>query len=425
MSIFAKRRRAVNFVGLLAGFGMGQGSLFVAQTWLLATGQIVFMGRFSFIFTMVILSYQAIDLGGLVILARRVAADDHAGHELPTFYWSFSLIRFLIAVALTIAAVVWWVLSPTSFDSNYALAAAPGLVIFSVNPGGVLDGYDRSGWTGATWALPFVASTIVLPFSAHEPPVIAGMALGMALSIGAMLAVSAQYVLLHRQGSGITWRRPSRGAMRESGQEALLYMIGWLPGQLYFRGQTGIAMALLGPEQTALFIYAKQLIMSGTRFLYFARRIEYANLVKVLADRQRLVLKVMQVQRISIYMGVLGMVAFAAIGIVMHLAFPQKLHGAGIVIAIFSPIVLTASMNAAFMQACYAVKRTDTSAWTALLITVLGLLLQAGLVPFMGMSGIALAEGICQISGAVLIVLALNGRIRIGTRGGEVPSAAE
>lgn len=415
MSIFAKNQRIMNFAGLLIGFGLGQGSLFAAQTWLLATGNIEFMGRFSFIFTMVILAFQAIDLGGLVILPRHVGAPDHK-HNLPTFYWSFVTVRVISAVFLAICAGIWWMLDQTSFDSNYTAAAAVGLVAFSINPGGILDGHNKSGWTGATWALPFIASTVALPLSVNLPLQQAGIVLGAAMSAGAILAVAAQFIVLRSFKLEVRWCQPSLTAMREGAHEAALYMIGWLPGQVYFRGQIAIAMVLLGPSQAALFIYAKQLIMSATRFLYFARRVEYPNLVKQLADGQHLVYKVLTIQRISLSMGVVGMLAFAAFGVLLHIFVPENLQGAGLVIALFSPIILTASVNATFMQACYALKRTDVSAWLGVSIAVLGLGLQWLFVPHIGMAGIALAEGLCQLIGVLVTVLALSGKIGMGMR---------
>lgn len=394
-------------VGLLAGFGLGQGSLFAVQTWLLATGEIAFMGRFAIINTMILLAYQAIDLGGLVILARHVATEDYAGSDIPTFFWSFSAVRIIIAFVLTTMGLIWLAVNPTSFESNYTAMATPGLILLAVSPGGILDGHSMSGWTGATWALPFVASAIALPFGLGMPPRNAGMLLGGALSLGAIFAVAVQYGLLHRQRLAVPYRRPKAAIMRESGHEALLYLVGWLPGQLFFRGQVGIATALLGLDAAALFIYAKQIIMIATRFLVFARRVEYPDLVKQLADRQHIVRKVISIQKISLSLGVLGMVSFAIFGLLMDFAFPLKMHGAGLVIATFAPIILTASFFATFMQACYAVKRTDTSAWTAVVVNLIGLGLLFALVPFIGMTGIALAEGICNIVGVIMLIFAL------------------
>lgn len=399
----------MNLVGLLAGFGLGQGSLFAVQTWLLATGEIAFMGRFAIINTMILLAYQAIDLGGLVILARHVAtAEDHAGRDIPTFFWSFTAVRIIIAFVLTLIGLIWLAVNPTSFDSNYTAMAIPGLILLAVSPGGILDGHNMSGWTGATWALPFVASAIALPFGLEMSSRDAGMLLGGALSLGAILAVAVQYGLLHWQGLTVPYRRPKVAVMREGGHEALLYLVSWLPGQLSFRAQVGIAAALLGLNATALFIYAKQIIMIATRFLVFARRVEYPALVTQLADRQHLVRKVVSIQRISLSMGVVGTVIFAIFGLLMNFAFPLKLHGAGLVIATFAPIILTASVYTTFMQACYAVKRTDISAWTAVVVDVIGLGLLFALVPFIGMPGIALAEGIGHIVGVILLIFALR-----------------
>ena len=154
----------MNMVGLLGGFGLGQGSLFAVQTWLLATGEIAFMGQFAIVNTMVLLAYQGIDLGGLVILARHVAMQDHAERDIPIFFWSFTAVRVIIAFLLAMMGVIWLTLNPDSFDSNYTAMAVPGLIALALGPGGILDGHNMSGWTGATWALPFVASAIALPF---------------------------------------------------------------------------------------------------------------------------------------------------------------------------------------------------------------------------------------------------------------------
>lgn len=398
----------MNMGGLLAGFGLGQGSLFAVQTWLLATGEIAFMGQFAIINTMILLAYQAIDLGGLVILARHVATEDPGSRDIPTYFWSFSAVRISVAFVLTVMGLIWLAINPTSFNSNYTAMAIPGLILLAVSPGGILDGHNMSGWTGATWALPFVASAIALPFGLGMSPRGAGMLLGGAMSLGAILAVGVQYGLLHWQGLHVPYRRPKAAVIREGGHEALLYLVGWLPDQLSFRAQVGIATALLGLEAAALFIYAKQIIMIATRFLVFARRVEYPALVKQLTNPQHLVRKVLSIQKISLFMGILGTVIFAIFGLLMNIVFPLKMHGAGLVIATFAPIILTASVYATFLQACYAVKRTDISARTAVVVDVIGLGLLFALVPLIGMTGIALAEGICHIVGVILLLFAFR-----------------
>lgn len=398
----------MNMVGLLGGFGLGQGSLFAVQTWLLATGEIAFMGQFAIVNTMVLLAYQGIDLGGLVILARHVAMQDHAERDIPIFFWSFTAVRVIIAFLLAMMGVIWLTLNPDSFDSNYTAMAVPGLIALALGPGGILDGHNMSGWTGATWALPFVASAIALPFGLEMSSRGAGMLLGGALSLGAVLAVVFQYWLLHQKKLSVPYRQPKTAAMREGGHEALLYLIGWLPGQLSFRAQVGIAAGMLGLDAAALFIYAKQIIMIATRFLVFARRVEYPALVKQLTDRKHLVRKVVSVQKISLSIGALGTIVFGIFGLVMHFAFPHSLHGAGLVIATFAPIIMTASVYATFTQACYAVKRTDASAWNAVASNVIGLGLLFALVPLIGMTGIALAEGISHVVGVVVLVITLR-----------------
>ena len=61
----------MNLLLLLAGFGLGQGVLFIVQTGLLATGNAIRLGWFGITYTMGVLAFQVIDWGGLVVLARR------------------------------------------------------------------------------------------------------------------------------------------------------------------------------------------------------------------------------------------------------------------------------------------------------------------------------------------------------------------
>ena len=399
--------RTANLAGLIMGFGVGQGSLFVAQTWLLTSGRIAFLAQFSFAFTFIILAYQAIDFGGLVILARRALVDSE-DHDLATYFWSFSAVRLMIALLALGGAAIWWVMMPAAFDSNYTLSACVGLIALSLNPGGLLDGAGRSGWNGATWALPFVASTLALPFSVDLSAAQAGLLLGAALSAGGVAAVVAQFVLLTRLGLHPGANRPSRAAALAGWQEGALYTLGWIPGQLYFRGQVAITMALLGPTAAALLLYAKQLIMIATRFLYFARRVEFRRLVQRLAGSADFVRTVVSVQRFSLALSFAGALLFVAMGIGMNLLFARVTHGAGTVVILFSSVVVTASIFATFTQACYAIQKTKLAAAVSIAVVGVGLLLQALMGKLFGIGGIVLAEALSQIAGTVVLVAILH-----------------
>jgi hypothetical protein len=399
--------RLANLAGLVIGFGVGQGSLFIAQTWLLTTGKIDFLALFSFHFTFLILAYQAIDFGGLVILARQALIED-PDHDLATFFWSFSVVRLIIALLVLFVTFAWWIAAPADFGANYAISASLGLLALALNPGGLLDGAGRSGWNGASWALPFIASTIALPFSVDLPAALAGLLLGIALSAGGIAATVLQFLFLSHMALHPGMGRPSRTAMWTGGREGVLYMIGWVPGQLYFRGQVAITMVLLGPTATALLIYAKQLIMIATRFLYFARRIEFRNLVQRLSAGGSFVGTVVSVQRYSLALAFLGGVAFVIVGLGMNIVFPKAAHGAGTVVIYFSIVVTSAAIFATFTQACYAVGRTKLAATASITTVILGLLMQVALGQLLGLFGIVLAEALSQLVGSVLLIMLLR-----------------
>lgn len=408
---FQQGGRIANLAGLLIGFGIGQGSLFVAQTWLLTTGRIDFLAEFSLNFTFLILAYQAIDFGGLVILARRMLVNDPQ-LDLTTFFWSFSAVRLMIALLILIGTIMWWVHSPAEFAPNYSVSACFGLLALALNPGGLLDGAGRSGWNGATWSLPFVASTFALPFSVDLPPASAGQLLGAALSLGGVAATVAQFGLLSRLALHPGMGRPTRAAALAGWREGALYTIGWMPGQIYFRGQAAITLTLLGPTAVALLIYAKQLIMIATRFLYFARRVEFRNLVQRLSKGGDLVQTVFSVQRYSLGLAFVGAAGFVAVGLSMDLFFREVTHGAGLVVIYFSVVIVSASLFSTFTQACYAMQRTKLAASVSIGVAVFGLLLQAGMGKLLGLFGIVLAEAISQVTGVLLLILMLRAQDR-------------
>ena len=68
-------RGRTNALLLIGSFGMGHGSLFLAQTWLLAKGELSFLGLFGASFALITLPPLPADWGGVVLLARPPLSD--------------------------------------------------------------------------------------------------------------------------------------------------------------------------------------------------------------------------------------------------------------------------------------------------------------------------------------------------------------
>ena len=79
----SQRVRLINVVLLVGGYGLGQGAIFVVQTWLVARGAFELLSSFGTLFSFAMLSIFLIDAGSTTTLARRIAglADDDASDE--------------------------------------------------------------------------------------------------------------------------------------------------------------------------------------------------------------------------------------------------------------------------------------------------------------------------------------------------------
>src|ERR1700742_2935754 len=130
-----QKRRIGNITALVGAYGAGQGALFLAQTNLVARGELARLGEFGTTFVFVTLFYQIVDLGGLVLLAREVLDAKLTVDEKWDLFWSFSAIRAALAAAIIVSAICALLYVGPQFWTLFFLASAPGLVSVAVNPG--------------------------------------------------------------------------------------------------------------------------------------------------------------------------------------------------------------------------------------------------------------------------------------------------
>jgi hypothetical protein len=277
----------VNVGLLLGGFGFGQGTIFVAQTWLVAIGEYHVLATFGTHFLFAVLGTFLVDAGSITTLARHAATlprDPASQRRLRQVFWDTAAFRMAVAL-FVVAATIVYAFSPVAdgFSRSYALLAAPAFLFFAGNAAGLLDGFKFSGVSGICGAVPYATSAFALALARHASPEVAGAILGAAFSAGCLLTVAAHWIVLAKFG----WK-PRRGsttaggflaAAREGG--AMLGVL--LPGQLYGRAQLILSTTYLGAETTAIFLYVKQVVSGVIQVIGFIQRVEFPTLVKRLS----------------------------------------------------------------------------------------------------------------------------------------------
>lgn len=349
----------VNIALLIVGLGVGQGAIFLVQTMLVATGEYALLAAFGLHYSFAILAILLVDAGGTTILARMVARlspEQRPSDSVWLAFCEMSTIRLLIAVLIGAAAAVYALgLTSDRFSQWYVALALPGLLLWSVNPVGLLDGQRMSGISGITGSAAYLITAVGLASAAHRPPEVAGAVLGGAFSIGYVVTLAAQWVALRRMGWRPRFRRPTRSGLLTSLKDGCALLFQLVPGQINMRVQLVLSTAYLGTETTALFIYAKQVVTAFTQIIGFVLRVEFPGLVEKLAtSRKQSIASILSAQRTTLYLAIAFSTGTTVVSGVAALTPGFSLHEAAKVMVLFAPTIGTLSLSLMMTQALAA-----------------------------------------------------------------------
>lgn len=402
-------RRLVNLGMLIGGFGLGQGSIFLIQTWLVTTGDTELLALFGTHFSFAILGIVAVEAGSLTILSAQIARELHGGGAragIWRVYWETTVFRLTIACLLTAAGVTAWAWWPLpEFSRNYLAWSLPALLLWAFNAAGFLDGLQKSGVSGLTGSIAYVASALALAFAQTLEAGDAGALTGAAFSIGYLLTIVAQFAALAASGWRPEWSKPSTTGIRAAFVEEGAMLAGLLPGQLYFRAQLAIAAFALGHNATAVLVYAKQIVGAASQIAGFARRVEFPRLVRaVVGDPSLGVVATLGMQRSSLAIAAAFAVLTASAALVVMNVASGFAVEAWSFLAMFCVTIVTESVSQALVQGLFARSRYHLTAIARIVAVALAVVF--GYV-FVGMFGVRVFVLSDLLSHAIVITLSL------------------
>jgi hypothetical protein len=323
---------------LFATYGVGQGALLLAQTWLVVRGELAFIGLFGLSFTMATLAYLVVDWGGLVLLARQELSN--AGErECAALFWNLTAARLILAVAMTIGFAFYLFLDGNNFVTAYALIAAPTLFLGAFNPVGLIDGLRRSGPNGIAAALPNIASALALVPLAGYDPALQGYILGGIFTLATLGGLVFQYAVLkgaHRQPAWVApTARGAYAAVRDGG----LVLLTIAPTQIFYRLELTASMSVLGPALTGLFVYVRQILGAALQCAQFIRRAEFPGLMAGLRDGFHLD-SAIRAQKTSLGFTLAGSIGIAALGPLAYFLAPPDIGDNALIFALAYGVIL-------------------------------------------------------------------------------------
>jgi hypothetical protein len=404
----SKWPQIVNIGLLVAGLGFGQGSIFIVQTVLVASGEYGLLAAFGTHYSFAIFGVILVDAGASVILAREVARS--AGEPVSRdavwrIFCETSAIRLFVA-ALVGAAAVGYAFGFTSdgFSRWYVALALPGLLCWAVNGVGLLDGLRLSGVSGITGSAAYVMTAIGLALAAHRPAETAGAILGASFSVGYLVTLGAQWIALGRKGWIPQFRRVTRAGLSRSLRDGGALLFQLVPGQVNMRVQLVLSTVYLGAETTALFVYAKQIVTAATQIIGFVLRVEFPGLVERLAGTaQHSFASILGAQKMALYCAIFFTVGIAGLSGIAAIVPDFRLHRAAVMIASFSPTILTLSLSLMTIQALAALGAYAAIARALAISSAAGLLASCLLVQVMDVYAFVVGEVTLHVVGFYIV----------------------
>lgn len=284
------RRRMIsskvrNLVLLVAGFGFGQGSLFLATTYLYWHGHYELIAEFGTANALTTFLLFIVDWGGTLYVAKEVVAPRANGPSAAATYLGLSLSRVIGAALLAAILYVYSLNQPTIFLNEYLKFASLGVVCYGFNAIGLLDGAGRSGISGLTQAISVLGVAAALPACANLDTLTAARVIGGLFGLCLALSVAVQVF-----AAGIPWRSAftelSPRRIFTIATISLPYMLTALPGQLLFRAQVLLAAQFLSANLVALFLYCRQIIGIGYQALGFYLRVDIRDFAEELRQKR-------------------------------------------------------------------------------------------------------------------------------------------
>jgi hypothetical protein len=363
---------------LIGGFGIGQGSIFLAQTYLVATGRTELLALFGTHFSVAMLGIIAVEAGSLTILSAQIArlvVAEESRQLLWRSYWETTIYRVTVAVLVVVGLLIFReIVTLPDFSEYYLIGALPAMLIWAFNGAGFLDGLQKSGISGLTGSIAYVASAIGLVMAVGGSNADAGLLTGAALSIGYGLTVVIQFGALAFLGWRPRYVTPSVAGIRTAFVEEGSMLAGLLPGQLYFRAQLGIAAAFLGPTPTAMLVYAKQIIGAASQIAGFARRIEFPRMVQAVHSNPSIApMPLVLIQKISFAVAVMAVVSIAIASAVIVSISSGFAAQAWTFLALFSVTILTESVGQSLVQALFARNRYHGPAFARVVAVIVAI----------------------------------------------------
>lgn len=259
---------------LIAGFGLGQGSMFLAQSYLIYEQQFSLASASAIGLGFLSLAYWMTEMGGIFTFNKAFQKNKS---EISSYFAA----RAVLAASISIisAAIITTIKIGDDILRDLAKIIPAIPLATTISLLAYIDATNQnhkiSHLSGLPWI--FSAAALIAP-----PEIISttdkGYTIGLAFLAGQLVFTLAQHIYLRENLKEITIKDIKTRSVLSYFGDGVAYNISFSASQLYGRATPLIIDHLLGAKLCAIYIYTRNITNMLSQISIFARRVEFTNL---------------------------------------------------------------------------------------------------------------------------------------------------
>lgn len=267
------RANLLNSFYLVLGFLIGQGSMFIIQSWLAISGDFLTIAKVGIGLGVISLFQWLCDAGGVFLLSRKVKEKENL--------LEFFVVRFFLAFVIGLCSLlIIAMFFSGGFYKGLLLFLTPIGLVWSANITGVLDCLAKNKVVGPLAGLPWLISSLAIVLCDFDNEFQFGVVLGSSYLAGVVILVIVQYQQI-KFSKIQQFLRNRKVGYKNVVQEIVGYSFAFALAQLYGRLLPVMVQSSLGETVTGFYVYARSVTNISGQFIAVVRRVEFSRLTSL------------------------------------------------------------------------------------------------------------------------------------------------
>jgi hypothetical protein len=267
-----------SFIYIALGFIIGQGAMFLAQTYLIMEGKLELLSQVGIGLGFLSLLQWLSDMGGTFLTSRYL---NESKYKLASFF-AASVLLFVICIIIYF--IILSIYKTNEFTSGVLKYGVVILLLGSLNLTGLVDYLQRnkavSPFSGLHWLFCSIALVV---FGNNIAPHVLGEILGISYVVGVLVNLVIQFLFTKAELVPIIHelKKLKFKSVVNVFFEGVAYNISFVASQSYGRFIPLIIEKYVGAPASGVFIYTRNITNMCGQFVMFARRVEFRSLIKL------------------------------------------------------------------------------------------------------------------------------------------------